>query len=85
MYRGRCATHPSTLHMDGTSPVVVHVQATTDELRDLHRSTVVVLTVDEYEAMVGEAAAMRSQSVRDAQELRDSAATILRLRQRLQG
>lgn len=35
-YRGRAQTNPSTLHMDGTSPVVVHVQATTDELRALH-------------------------------------------------
>jgi uncharacterized protein with PIN domain len=39
-FTGRVKTHPSTLHMDGTSPVVVYVRATTDELRELHGKTV---------------------------------------------
>ena len=37
---GKAKTSPSTLHMDGTTPVTVHVQATTDELRALHNQTV---------------------------------------------
>lgn len=39
-YEGRAKTNPSTLHMDGTSPVTVYIQATTDELREMHNKTV---------------------------------------------
>jgi len=41
-FTGKAKTNPSTLHMDGTSPVVVYVQATTDELRALHNQQVEV-------------------------------------------
>jgi hypothetical protein len=39
-FTGKARTSPSTLHMDGTSPVVVAVRATTDELRALHNQQV---------------------------------------------
>lgn len=42
-YEGRVKTHPSTLYMNGTSPVTVFIQATTDELRAMHNATVVLL------------------------------------------
>lgn len=44
--RGPVQTHPSTLYMDGTSPVTVKVQATTEELRDLHRQEVLLVRVE---------------------------------------
>lgn len=44
---GVASTNPSTLHMDGTSPVMVKVQATTDELRALHRKRVRLVVVDD--------------------------------------
>jgi hypothetical protein len=43
---GRVTTNPSTLHMDGTSPVVVHVAATTEELRAIHNKWVRLVVVD---------------------------------------
>lgn len=43
---GRAHTNPSTLRMDGTSPVTVHVRATTDELRAIHRKVVEVRESD---------------------------------------
>lgn len=47
-YVGKAKTIPATLHMDGTSPVVIGLQMTTDELRDMHnRKVLVVLYVDD--------------------------------------
>lgn len=43
---GKAQTHPSTLYMDGTSPVTVKIQATTDELRELHNQQVRIVPVD---------------------------------------
>ena len=45
---GVAQTHPSTLHMDGTSPVTVKVRATTDELRALHGKRVCLVVIDEH-------------------------------------
>lgn len=45
VYVGKAQTNPSTLRMDGTSPVVVHVQATGDELRDMHNQQVAITFV----------------------------------------
>lgn len=45
--RGIATANPSTLYMNGTSPVVVYVRATADELRALNRTEVVVVRAAE--------------------------------------
>lgn len=42
------ATSPSTLHMDGTSPVTVAIQATTDDLRWLKGKRVRLVVEKEH-------------------------------------
>lgn len=43
---GVARTHPSTLYMNGTSPVTVYVRATTDELRALSGKRVRLVVVE---------------------------------------
>jgi hypothetical protein len=42
-YEGKVKASPSTLFMDGTSPVVVYIRATTDELRAMHNKVVTLI------------------------------------------
>lgn len=52
-YVGKVQTNPSTLYMDGTSPITVKIQATSEELRAMHNHKVlVVVYVDENDNLV---------------------------------
>lgn len=46
-YSGTVQTNPSTLYMDGTSPVVVKIRATSEELRAMHNQKVLIIFYEE--------------------------------------